>query len=330
MNSQIMVKTNIIKLKNLTPLHVGTGKEQYDFSATDVQSDTLSAALASLRAQQGKTDVEEFLNSFALSSAFPFWDTICFLPKLKGKIKVKMDGKKEEEYRKQLKKLKYIDSSLWSTLVKGEELPVKETQLQDDFLIRESNISFVNPYKSQVNQRVSVPRADNENAAPFYFNWTFFQKDAGLYCLTDAQGEKYQELVALFKLLGENGLGTDRNVGGGKFEVDTGTLDLPEIADANYTLLLSLFIPTKEELPKLKLQSASYELLLRGGFMAGSSVEGFRHLRKRSVYMFSVGSLFPTTEKLTGKTVNLAPDWNDERMHPVFRSGRPFQLRIKN
>lgn len=321
---------NIIKLKNLTPLHIGTGKEnQYDFSATDLHSDTLSAALAALRSQEGKmNDIGDFLQSFTLSSAFPFWDTVCFLPKFQGKIKVKIIAKEEQAYRKQLKKLKYIDVSLWSKLIQGDEVIVENSQLKDDFLLK-ILADFEKPYKSQVNQRVNVPRVDNENADPFFFNWTYFHEKAGLYCLTDAKDEKFKELLNLFNLLGEIGLGTDRNIGGGKFDVESGTLDLPEISDANQTMLLSLYIPKKEEITKLNLKTARYELLLRGGYMSGSSEESFRHLRKRSVYMFNVGSLFPTTETLTGKIVNLVPAWNDERMHPVFRSGRPFYLPVK-
>ena len=57
----------------MTPLHIGTGKENYDFSALDLQSDTLSAALAAMKVQNGENgDLEEFLNSFTISSAFPF------------------------------------------------------------------------------------------------------------------------------------------------------------------------------------------------------------------------------------------------------------------
>jgi len=321
----------IIKLKNLTPMHIGTGKEnQYDFSATCLHSDTLSSALASLRAQQGKTDdVEDFLKSFSISSAFPFYDNVYFLPKFQGKINVKVNKKEEHEYRKQLKKIKYIDVSLWNKLIQGNEVIVEESQLKDDFLLN-AVAGFEKPYKSQINQRVSVPRAENEEADPFFFNWTYFHEKAGLYCFTDAEGEKFEEIMNLFKLLGETGLGTDRNVGGGKFEVERDELILPEIPDANQTILLSLYIPEKEELTKLKLNTARYELLLRGGYISGSCEESLRHLRKRSVYMFNVGSLFPTTETLTGKIVNLAPMWNDERMHPVFRSGRPFYLPVKN
>ena len=325
-----MPTCNIIMLTNLSPLHIGTGKEnRYDFSATDLHSDTLSAALAALRWQQGNTDdITEFLHSFSLSSAFPFRDNIYFLPKIRGKINVKVTLKKEQSYCKQLKKIKYIDKTLWCELIQGNEITIDESQLKGDYLFKENTV-FELPFKSQVSQRVSVPRANNENVTPFFFNWTYFHEKAGLYCLTDAKDEKFEELMTLFKLLGETGLGTDRNIGGGKFKVISGTLDLPDIPDANQTMLLSLYIPTEEEITKLSLKTANYELLLRGGYMAGSCEESLRHLRKRSIYMFNVGSLFPMTGLLTGKIVNLAPTWNDERMHPVYRSGRPFYIPVK-
>lgn len=50
---------------------------------------------------------------------------------------------------------------------------------------------------------------------------------------------------------------------------------------------------------------------------------------EKSVYMFNVGSTFCTTNPLEGKVVDLRPKWNDNRMHPVFRSGKPFVVPIK-
>jgi CRISPR type III-A-associated RAMP protein Csm4 len=324
-----MATYNIVKLKNLTPLHIGIGKENnYDFSSSELHSDTLTAALAALRAQQGKeSDTEHFLNSFTLSSAFPFSGATYFLPKLKGKINVLVADKKEHEYRKQLKKLKYIESGIWNELVSGQQVDIKSFQLKGSFLVKDE--SFENPFQSQVNQRVAIPRSDGTDAAPFYFDWTYFRSDAGLYCITDAKGDLFDEIKILFDTLGETGIGTDRNVGGGKFEVETHTITLPDIADANYSLLLSLYIPTEEELPLLHLPDSQYEMILRGGYLAGSSEECFRHLRKKSIYMFNVGSQLFTTACLSGKVVNLAPQWNDERMHPVYRSGRPFYLPVK-
>ena len=94
-------------------------------------------------------------------------------------------------------------------------------------------------------------------------------------------------------------------------------------------MLLSLYIPTEGELGLLNLPESKYELVLRGGYMAGSNEEDFKHLRKKSVYALSVGSIFPTMAKLSGKIVDLKPAWNDERMHPVYRSGKPFLVPIK-
>ncbi len=62
--------------------------------------------------------------------------------------------------------------------------------------------------------------------------------------------------------------------------------------------------------------------------MAGSSVSEFQRLRKKSVYMFDEGSVFPTMCNLKGTIVDLTPIWNDPKMHKVYRSGKPFTLPI--
>lgn len=73
------MKQLIVKLKNLSPLHIGTGRENYDFSANVLQSDVISSALASIYATQiDSNGVEKFINSFIVSSAFPFIDDIFF------------------------------------------------------------------------------------------------------------------------------------------------------------------------------------------------------------------------------------------------------------
>ena len=112
-------------------------------------------------------------------------------------------------------------------------------------------------------------------------------------------------------------------------EIETESVSLPKVADADSVLLLSLYVPTEGELAKLQLKDSCYDLLSRGGYIAGSSEVDFMHLRKKAIYMFNVGSIFKTTESLEGKVVDLRPEWNDERLHPVFRSGKPFTILIK-
>ena len=315
----------------MTPLHIGTGKENYDYSSSDLHSDTLSAALAAIKVQTSDGgNLKSFMESFVVSSAFPFVGERYFLPKPHGRIDVRVTDADEYIVRKKLKKLRFIEAGLWNNLITGEKLTIQSNQLKGSFLLSDSSdFNIPAPYKSQVNQRVSVPREDGKDAEPFFFEWTYFDANSGLYCLLDASEEVENELIQLFKQLGESGLGTDRNVGGGKFEVETTKLSIGEVLSADSVMLLSLFIPTEEELHKLDLVHADYDLLKRGGYIAGSQESDFRHLWKKTIYMFNTGSVFPTTSFLEGKVVDLRPDWNDERMHPVFRSGKPFVVPIK-
>lgn len=322
-----MATYHIIKMKFLTPIHLGKGKDFYDVSSSDLHSDTLIAALAAMRAQNGKTDdLDKFMSSFVLSSAFPYSGKSYFLPKPIGKLNIKVLDKGEHEYRKKLKNIRFIERSIFATLVKGESGAIEETAIQGSFIVDDKE--WEQPYKNQVNQRVSVPR-DGGDATPFFFDWKYFNKDAGLYCITDATGELLSEILGLFGQLGEAGLGTDKNVGGGKFDVEADMMELPTVPDANATMLLSLYLPAREEMDGLQLDRSKYSLMLRGGYMAGSDIETFRHLWKKSIYMFDVGSIFPINQPLKGKIADLSPDWNDERIHPVYRSGKPFCLPVK-
>lgn len=311
----------------MSPLHIGTGKENYDFSASELQSDTISSALASIRAQNGKTgDIEDFLNSFSVSSAFPFWKDYYFLPKIQGKLNVRVKGQDEHQYRKKLKKVQFIESSIWQKLASGVEVEIEEGQIQKEFILPVVCQSDFKISKSQVSQRVSVPRGDGQEAEPFFFDWRYFSSDAGLYCLVDTDTKKFDEIKTLFEQLGVWGIGTDRNVGGGKFEVEHSSLEITEPNGANMTVLLSLYIPGETEFGSFDLDNSRYNLVLRGGYISGSDNENFRHLRKKSVYMFDVGSVFPL-QNIAGKIVNLRPKW--EGMHDIFRSGKPLTLPIK-
>lgn len=326
-----MATYTLIKLKNMTPLHIGTGKENYDFSSSDLHSDTLSAALAAMKMQkQSNADTKAFMESFIISSAYPFIGNHYFLPKPQGKVNIQVTDAEEYVSRKKLKRIKYIEINLWNDLIAGKELHVQTAQIKGTFLLENlSEKNFDIPYKSQVNQRVTVPRDLDKDAEPFFFEWTYFQENAGLFCLLDVADKEKEDILDLFKQLGEVGLGTDKNIGGGKFEIEVAQLSISEVNTANAIMLLSLFIPTEKELPRLNLPNSRYELLQRGGYIAGSQDVMFRHLRKKSVYMFNVGSVFSTTIPISGRVIDLRPDWQDKQLHPVFRSGKPFVVPIK-
>lgn len=321
-----MATYRIVKLCNLSPLHIGTGRDDYSISSPCVHSDTLSAALATMLAQTSdNADIESFMESFTISSAFPFVGNRYFLPKPIGRLAVQ--GCSEELMRKKLKKLKYLELPMWSQVVNGEAIPINEQQLAGEFLLAD-NVKGIKPYGSQVNQRVTIERESGEST-PFYFKWQYYSPDAGLFCIVDASEGTMKKLEELFTLLGETGIGSSKSVGGGKFDIEMGCIDLPTIENPDSTLLLSLYIPTNEEVETIDFEQARYELLKRGGYMAGSVVPEFQHLIKRSVYMINAGSVFPGVHKLCGKIADVTPSWNDTRMHRVLRSGRPIVLPVK-
>ena len=322
-----MATFSIIKLKDISPLHIGTGKENYDFAASKLHSDTISAALAATRATQGnRDDIDKFLDSFTISSAFPYIGNQYFLPRPIGNLNIEITDCENHEVRKQLKGIEYIEHGLWSELINGRKISINRNLISNKFIANDNYLPT--PYKSIVTQRVAVPR-NADDAEPFFFNWDFYNQDAGLYFITDASGNTLEEIISLFTLLGENGIGTDKNIGGGKFNIEVDSITLPDVSSPNAQMLLSLYIPTEDELDSIELHSSKYELLLRSGYISGSEQFDFWHLRKRSIYMFNVGSVIMTNINLMGKIVDLQPtNYNDERMHPVYRSGKPFTLPI--
>lgn len=303
---------------------MGTGRESYDTSSAWLHSDTLASALASLKAQRGDGDVEEFVSRLVVSSAFPFYKDMLFLPKAHGRVRFA----DEEKCRKSLKKVAFVERSLWMRLAAGEQLSAGDVTIDGEYMYP-AGMVCATVSRTQTMQRVRVPADMEKDAEPFFFEWRYFDREAGLYFLTTATGELLDEVVALATMLGEAGIGTDRSVGGGHFDVEVAEVEMPGVHGADAQVLLSMFIPTEDELPQLHLPDARYGLLRRGGFAAGSSDERLRHLRKRSVYMFDEGSVFPVSAQLCGTVVDLRPDWNDPAMHPMLRSGRPFFLSYK-
>lgn len=324
-----MSKYTIIKFTNMTPLHLGLGRDTYDVAAPMLHSDTVASALAAIRVLEGKgDDVRGFLESFAVSSAFPYAGEDLFLPKPCGRLAVSVKGKAPEAYRKLLKKVRFVSLKLWECLATGENVEVEEGQIHGAYLLDKPNPAFQNPMTDTLNQRVSVPRTSGDSK-PFTFNWSFFCQGCGLYCIVESDSETTDEILLLFRKLGQYGIGSDRTVGGGHFDVDTLEVDLPDVTNGNATMLLSMYIPTGDELQCLDLEGSKYEIIQRGGFMAGSSHDNLKHLRKNSISMFVPGSTFIGNPDLKGTVVDLHPAWNSDNMHSVYRSGRPVSLTIK-
>lgn len=324
-----MMTFKIIKMTGMSPLHVGAGRDTYDVTAGLPASDALSAALAAMRVMRGDTaDVGSWLASFAISGTFPFAtidDVECFfLPVPRGRLAVTVKGAQEHEYRKLLKKVDFAAIKVWQQLIQGKTVEVVSQQLQGRFLLDNPVHGFEPPFSNATTTRVAV--TIDEDSKPFNFSWTHFRKGAGLYCIVEADEVVFEELKTLFIELGEQGFGSDRTVGGGHFGVETGTLSIDEPQEHKYKLLLSNYIPMESEIEQIDFSHSTYSVFRRGGFVAGSEIDGVRHLRRNVVNMIAVGSVLATSSSLSGEIVNLSPQ---AVPHPVWRSGKPICVNIK-
>lgn len=330
-----MAQYEVLKLNFNSPLHIGTGRETYDSMMSQLHSDTLSGAIASTWCKLfGADDLDAFMQSYTLSSCFPFKADSYFLPKPQGRISVTFSDLEEYSSRKKIKKIQYIELPLWEKLINGEGLSCKSCQLVGEgFLATEATVANWKHdsklYVKEVQQRVTVPNDCSEDPKPYYFERLFFAEDAGLFCLVQVDPSWKKRFRQVVEVLGDSGVGTDKNVGNGMFvlDVDSVNMSLPEKEDR--VMLLSLFTPSEDELNEMNLDGSIYSLVERGGFMAGSSYDQFAHLRRRSIYAFTVGSIL-ACEHIAGRIVDLAPTWNDDRMHRVLRDFRAFSVPVKN
>jgi len=92
-------------------------------------------------------------------------------------------------------------------------------------------------------------------------------------------------------LLGENGVGSDRNTGNGQF-IATFEKEIPFHipTDGERQINLSLYCPNdKEEAAQMLDKESAFRLVKRGGFIASPTYIDHITYRKKSIYMIAEG-----------------------------------------
>lgn len=324
----------IYKLNFTSPLHISLGKDEYDKSSQVIHSDTIKSALISCAYYLGYSEevVTKILNGCILSSAFPFYGEEYFFPKPFARL-MPIANQSEERQGKYLKKIQYLGKSYFEQLLDGAKGQIEETHLIDHKkyvsespeLVKNSATKII---ASSVNQRVTIAPDHIEDAKPFYTERLFFPDEAGLFFIVQFADSSLEDTFhGLLKLLGDNGIGTDRSVGNGFFKPERDTLTLTVPDKVNHQVNLSLFCPTEEDLKEIVEGDSSWQLIKRGGYLAGTQQESNITLRKRSIYMLQEGSVLPN-RNMDGKIVNLRPKI-DLVKHPIWREGRSIFIPIQ-
>jgi CRISPR-associated protein Csm4 len=328
------------RLTFTTPLHIdqrGTG----ELEAVDsyIQSDLLSAAILSAWAEIEPHHKEERFKHppFRLSSAFPYFGDLYFLPRPMGSRSLSL-SKEQLSENKKLKKTQWLEKTLWEQVVidaknltKNDELvfltdglAVANTELQQtlaylhqmDNNYRETIDSLV-LWKKEILTRLAMNRLTGSSAERQLYDFAriWFAQYAGLYFL--AQFDKQPDQLPFegaLSWLGDSGIGSDRNSGNGLFEwkKDDHFILQPNIKKA---IALSVVIPDpSKDIQNGWLQGAAYELMRRRGWVTGTT------RRKDSIRMFKEGSEF--NQPLHGKVVELGK--HPQYSYPIYRDGRGF------
>ena len=337
-----MATFKIFKLHFTAPLHISDQHDDLGNSQKIIQSDTLYAALMSCLAKNGEELPEDGELGFTVSSLFPYFQKdkdsspVYFLP-------IPMQSRQADladvTKAKTVKKVQWIDSNLYSSVLSGESLfdgtDSYIPYIQGNYLTTYELPEDINGSKefvrSEVSQRVTLmSRTGEEDAKPFYLDKILFRYDVGLYFIVEGDTSLLEKALHLLSL---EGIGTDRNVGYGFFEytADSLSIDLPK--EANHQLSLSLLIPESKEQLEMLLNSecVAYDFVRRGGWI---TTYPYMTLRKNAIYGFVPGSVFRKDEgesaTVIGKIVDLKPETVDvEITHHVWRNGKAIMLPIK-
>ncbi|HQK36802.1 MAG TPA: type III-A CRISPR-associated RAMP protein Csm4 [Bacteroidales bacterium] len=315
------------------PVHISNSRGDYGKGESIIRSDTLFAAVMQMWALLGKQEwIAEFVDkpesSFALTSLFPFVkkdgsNYIYFFPKI---IKDKCSNDLPQELVKKFKKLNYYDLDFFSERLHHPLEIFNDENMHGVFLSKKLQESDFPLYTKHVVPRIMRPRNDLEDSRPFYVEKTIYRENAGLFCMVHYASEKWEKrLMAAFRLLQDEGLGTDRSVGMGRFVLEEGSMSIPFPLNSSHAVSLSVFCPENlQQLNGMIDDKTRYHFVKRGGWIS----EPYQSYRKRSVYMFTEGSLFhigSSEFKVLGKIADLTPHETPKKlMHPIYRTGLGF------
>ncbi|MXV77061.1 type III-A CRISPR-associated RAMP protein Csm4 [Candidatus Poribacteria bacterium] len=349
----------VYRLKFKTQLHLGratgaaqTGSLGLEKTETYISADTLFSAICQTWSTfYDSESLTEFLKRyvedsetlpFMLTSAFPYADNVYFFPK---PLTFRGDEDTSDDSKKNIKKVRFISESVFrriisnessdfdkGSLISGQNVWVsadEKEQLKNVLITAEERkhlkqVKDENLYIMTTSNRPRVTiGAQNAGSEIWHVQTVQFNTNCGLWFAAkfDSDATK-QKVETLLRVLGDNGIGGERNAGYGQFKFTPAELDIPTAEDCNQFVTLSPIRPkTPEQLERLLIGNIAYNLNAKTGWVGAPGT----HKRRKTVHMFSEGSVFNTSDVSIGSLVDLTPE---NYPHPVYRYGYAWQIGI--
>ena len=165
--------------------------------------------------------------------------------------------------------------------------------------------------------------SQNAGSEIWHLETVQFNTNCGLWFAAEFDSdETKQKIETLLHVLGDTGIGGERNVGYGLFDFAETTFEMPAIEGGNQFVTLSPICPkSPEELTQLRTGNIAYTLNPLQGWVRTTGIAS----RRKQVSMFAEGSVLHTGDAQIGRLVDVKPDnWE----HPVYRYGYAWQVGI--
>lgn len=218
---------------------------------------------------------------------------------------------------KEFKRVKFVHEDIFLKLSKGELKSTEIMDFEENYSIKSSGILILKgedfkwkqvPAEIPHNQ---INRLSSESEQFFYSEGCFYGEESGFCTFIDIRDESWKEKInAGFAFLKDRGIGKKVSSGGGEFNLEFGSFELPK-GDDKYLTTLSRFLPGDIE---VFAENIWYDLVT----IRGRSMDGFM---KKQVIMLKEGAVFKNTgERFYGSAVKVRDD------PPVVEYGMAFTV----
>ena len=337
----------VYRLRFKTQLHLGratgaaqTGSLGLEKTETYIPADTLFSAICQTWTTFYDTEsLTEFLGQykedsetlpFMLTSAFPYADNVHLFPK---PLTFRGNEDYADDSKKKIKKVRFISKAIFKDTVSGNS-----HNFDKDNLINGENVWVSADEKEQlkklIDEKLNIMRtstrprvtigAQSAGSEIWHVQTVQFNKNCGLWFAAkfDSDATK-QKVETLLRVLGDNGIGGERNAGYGQFEFIEAECKIPSAEDSTQFVTLSPICPkSSDQLENLLKGDFAYNLNPVTGWVGSPGT----HKKRQKVNMFAEGSVLNSSNEPIGRLVDLKPK---DYPHSVFRYGYAWQVGIK-
>ena len=335
-----MATYTVYRLTFKTQLHLGRasgpaqeGNLGLEKTETYIPADTLFSAICQMWTTfynpeslttflKGYTEDRTVL-PFMLTSAFPFAKEVYLFPK---PLIWSTPSKKS-------KGVQFVSHSIFQDIISGTAPEFSEDELinseevwmlpEDKEKLETSRDENFTIWATNTRPRVTLG-SRNSGSEIWHVQTVQFNTNCGLWFAArfDSDDTKHK-IETLLRVLGDTGIGGERNAGYGMFDFMETTLEIltPEVG--NRFVTLSPICPkSADQLEHLRKGNVAYTLTPSSGWVSSTGAAS----RRKQVSMFAEGSVLHTRDTHIGRLVDLRPDnW----AHPVYRYGYAWQVGIK-